>query len=137
MRKAIRAVALSERAHGPAWSKTLCTYENLLRGNREVCGLATGSVVRIGRRRVAADDVRPAEVRLLHSSAEAGEQARRSGRGVGGAKAGGRGKHGRVLHAPDAEPGKCVPETRTCTGTSEAEEKGTVQLVTAPRGYRS
>ena len=36
------------------------------------------------------------EVRPLHSSEEAGEQARATGGGVGGAKGGGQGEHGRA-----------------------------------------
>ena len=42
------------------------------------------------------------------SSGEADEQPQRSGRGVGGAKGGGRGEHDQGPHAPDTEPGKHV-----------------------------
>jgi hypothetical protein len=43
-----------------------------------------------------------------NSSCEAGEQVRRIGRGVGGAKGRGQGEHARAAHAPDTEPGERV-----------------------------
>ena len=62
-----------------------------------------------GRRGAVAGDARTREVRLCHSSDEACEQSWATGCGVGGAKGGDRGEHGRATHAPDAEPGKWVP----------------------------
>jgi len=44
-----------------------------------------------------------------------GEQLRRSGGGVDGAKAEGRGKHGHDPHALDSELGKCEIGTSLCT----------------------
>jgi hypothetical protein len=54
-----------------------------------------------GRRRAVADDERTGEVRPFHSSCEAGEQVRRIGHGVGGAKGRGQGEHARAAHTPD------------------------------------
>lgn len=39
------------------------------------------------------------------SNCEAGEQVRRIGYGVGGAKGRGQGEHARAAHTPDTEPG--------------------------------
>src|SRR5438046_9622932 len=57
------------------------------------------------------------EVRLCHSSWEADEQSRATGRGAGGAKGGGRGECEPAKHAPDSEPGKRVP----CAGAHTAK----------------
>src|SRR5271167_1292427 len=70
-------------------------YGRSLHGNREI----SSSITRMmgwsasGRRGAVADDARAGEVRPLYSSGEAGEQLRRIGGGVGGAKGGGRGEH--------------------------------------------
>ena len=76
-----------------------------------------------GRRGAEADDARTGEVGLRHSSDEAGEQGRATGCGVGGAKGGDQGEHGRATHAPDAEPGKRVPGAGPCTASSKARKK--------------
>ncbi|CAD6875426.1 hypothetical protein, partial [Methylomonas fluvii] len=60
-------------------------------------------------------DERAAEVGPRHSSIEAGEQNRKTGGGVRGAKAGGQGEQGKIAHGPDAGPGFRVPATRPCT----------------------
>ena len=54
---------------------------------------------------VAADDVRAAEVGLLHSTDEAGEQRPVRACGVGGGKAGGLGQEVPAKHVPDSVPG--------------------------------
>src|SRR4030095_9486217 len=85
-----------------------------------------------GRRGAVADDAPTAEVGPRRSSAEAGEQARATGGGVGGAKAGGQGEHDRVAHAPDSEPGCRVPAARPCTASSKATQEGAVHSAVAP-----
>src|SRR4030095_8143480 len=100
-----------------------------LHGNREICRsprVWQHSGVASGRREAIADDARAAEVGPWRSSAEAREQARATGGGVGGAKARGQGEHGRVTHAPDSGPGWRVPATRPCTARSKAEADGAV-----------
>ena len=61
-----------------------------------------------GRRRAVADDPRTEEIRLSHSSYEAGEQDRANGGGVDGAKGTGQEENGPAKRAPDSEPGKRV-----------------------------
>lgn len=63
-----------------------------------------------GRRGAEADDARPREVRLCHSSGEVAEQNRGTGSGGDGAKGGGRGEREPATHAPDTEPGKRVTD---------------------------
>src|ERR1700729_1022333 len=60
----------------------------------------------LGRRGAVANDARTWEVRLRHSSCEADEQSRATGRGAGGAKGGGRGECEPAKHVPGTEPGK-------------------------------
>ena len=64
-----------------------------------------------GRRRAEADDARGRGVGLRHSSCEADERGRATGRGVRGAKGGGQGERGTGRHAPDTEPARRVPRT--------------------------
>ena len=76
-----------------------------LRGNREVScpsGARMRRRIASGRRGAVADDERAGEVRLRHSSWEADERSRATGRGVGGAKGGGRGEGEPSKHAPGA-----------------------------------
>ena len=87
-----------------------------LSGNREICGLALHhrKVVKGPHRegeepKPMMNDAQKSD--CCRSSDEVGEQARRSGCGVDGAKAAGQGERGRVLHAPDTEPGARVPGT--------------------------
>src|SRR5712691_9274 len=82
-----------------------------LYGNREVSWLtkaASRDWSASGRRGAEADDARPREVRLRHSSDEVAEQCRATGGGAGGAKGGNRGERGPAKHAPGAGPGKRV-----------------------------
>src|ERR1700730_4147100 len=115
-------------------------YGRSLHANREISSLtirhATGWSAS-GRRGAVADDAGAGEVRPLHSSGEAGEQLRRIGGGVGGAKGGGRGEHEQAPHAPDTEPGKCVSGTLACTRASQDREEGTVHRSTSPCGCGS
>src|SRR5260370_25208108 len=67
-----------------------------------------------------------------HSSDEACEQSWATGCGVGGAKGGDRGEHGRATHAPDAKPGKCVPGAGPCTASSKGKEEGTAHRAAPP-----
>ena len=88
-----------------------------LGGNREIPGLAI--------RECAGphwdNDARTWEVRLRHSSEEADEQSRATGRGAGGAKGGGRGECRPAKHVPGTEPGKRV----TGAGTHTARHRAT------------
>src|ERR1700736_4679318 len=82
-------------------------------GNREVSWLtkaARRDWSASGRRGAEADDARPREVRLRHSSGEIAEQNRGTGSGGDGAKGGGRGECEPATHAPDTEPGKRVTD---------------------------
>jgi RNA-directed DNA polymerase len=86
---------------------------NSLLGNREIPRLTRRNKqlwYASGRRGAVADDVRTREVRLCHSSCEAGEQGRATGCGVGGAKGRGQGEGGTAKHAPGTGPGKRVPQ---------------------------
>src|SRR5258708_14606128 len=76
-------------------------YGRSLRGNREISSSINRTMgwSASGRRGAVADDARAGEVRPLYSSVEAGEQPQWSGRGVGGAKGGGRGEHEQGPHA--------------------------------------
>ena len=89
-----------------------------LHGNREV-SRPTRAACRCwpasGRRGAVADDARTREVRPRHSSWEADEQSRATGRGVGGAKGEGRGERGPAKHAPGTGPGSRVPGAGTRT----------------------
>lgn len=127
-----------ERPSGPAGPETPACIHAPCTGTGISVGWPKGKAVRIGKTSVfVADDERLTEVRLLRSSDEAGEQTRGSGCGAGGAKAAGRGKHERVSHVPDAEPGERVPGTLACTRTSKAQQEGTVHEPSASRGHRS
>src|SRR6266571_3391571 len=84
-----------------------------LYGNREVSWLtkaASRDWSASGRRGAEADDARPREVRLRHSSDEVAEQNQGTGSGGDGAKGGGRGEREPATHAPDTEPGKRVTD---------------------------
>ncbi len=110
-----------------------------LYGNREISRLTAEQVAaRIGKtEEVVADDARTREVRLPHSTCEAGEQGRDSDGGAGGGKGGGQGKHGTSAHTPDAEPGKRVPGVGPCTASRKAQEGGTVHCAPPPCWRRS
>src|SRR3954452_22662424 len=92
-------------------------YGRSLTGNREISrptgGRKLSNRPASGRRGAVADDERPREVRPCHSSCEADEQGRATGRGAGGAKGGDRGERGTAKHAPGAEPGKRGAGSRT------------------------
>ena len=78
-----------------------------LYGNREVSWLTKAACrdwSASGRRGAEADNARPREVRLRHSSGEVAEQNRGTGSGGDGAKGGGRGEREPATHAPDTEP---------------------------------
>src|SRR6266481_5968283 len=102
-----------------------------LDGNREIPRLASRGAPlwsASGRRGAVADDARTWEVRLRHSSWEADEQSRATGRGAGGAKGGGQGECEPAKHAPGAGPGKCVTGAGAHTASRKATEEGTVHL---------
>src|SRR5665811_2405303 len=101
-----------ERPDGPAWSKTLACAEVPCAGTgrphvRPQARCRSGPH-REGANKAVADDARKWGVRLRYSSWEANEQSRATGRGVGGAKGGGRGECEPAKHAPGAVPGKRV-----------------------------
>src|SRR5207245_7669911 len=79
-----------------------------------------------------AGDERAREVRPCHSSEEAAERSRATGRGGSGAKGGGRGKRGPALHAPGAEPGTRDPGAGPRTASSKAKEEGAVHRASPP-----
>src|ERR1700726_652598 len=104
-------------------------------GNREVSWLtkaARRDWSASGRRGAEADDARPREVRLRHSSWEVAEQHRPAGSGGDGAKGGGRGEHEPATHAPGAEPGKRVTGAGARTESRKATEEGTVHRALPP-----
>ena len=69
---------------------------------------------------------------LRHSSREVDEQRWATGRGVGGAKGGGRGECGTAKHAPGTVPGKRVPGAGPHTTSGKATEEGEVHRAPAP-----
>src|SRR3954469_7057063 len=99
-----------ERSPNPAWSETLACVDALCAGigrsrvwpAEEYCWSASG------RRGVEADDARPREVLLRHSSDKASKQSRAAGGGAGGAKGGDREEREPAKHVPGTEPGKRV-----------------------------
>src|SRR6202011_3301849 len=108
-RKATRRGALSQapRRPGVVADPGMCRHS--LFGNREVSWLTKAACrdwSASGRRGAEADDARPREVRLRHSSGEVAEQNRATGSGGDGAKGGGRGECEPALHVPDTAPGK-------------------------------
>src|SRR3954471_10927557 len=111
-----------------------------LDGNREIPHLASGGVSpwsASGRRGAIADDARRWEVRLRHSSYEADEQSRATGRGAGGAKGGGQGECEPAKHAPGAGPGKRDTGAGAHTASRKATEEGTVHLALPPYQRRT
>src|SRR5205814_8833326 len=111
-----------ERLVDPAWSKNLACAGALCAGTGRSRDRPFGNCRRSasGRRGAVADDARSREVRLCHSSWEADEQSRATGRGAGGAKGRGQGECEPATHAPDSEPGKRV----TCAGAHTANRNG-------------
>jgi hypothetical protein len=77
----------------------------------------------LGRRGAVANDARSWEVRFRHSSCEADEQSRATGRGAGGAKGGGRGECATAKHLPGTAPGKRVTGAGAHTASREASER--------------
>jgi hypothetical protein len=112
-----------ERLVDPAWSKNLACADAPCTGTGRSRDRPFGNRRRSvsGRRGAVADDARSREVRLCHSSWEADEQSRATGRGAGGAKGGGQGECEPAKHAPDSEPGKRVP--RAGAHTANRNEK--------------
>ena len=105
-----RAMQAHERP-GVVADPGMCRHS--LSGNREVSWLTKAACrdwSASGRREAEADDARPREVRLRHSSGEVAEQNRGTGSGGDGAKDGGRGEREPATHAPDTEPGKRVTD---------------------------
>src|ERR1035437_6770830 len=112
-----------ERPDGPAWSKTLACAEVPCAGNgrphvRPQARCRSGPH-REGANKAVADDARTWGVRLRHSSCEANEQSRATGRGVGGAKGGGRGECEPAKHAPGTVPGARVTSAGAHTARRE------------------
>src|SRR5207245_3673228 len=94
-RKATRRGALSQAPRRPGVVADPGMCRRSLYGNREVSWLtkaASRGWSASGRRGAEADDARPREVRLRHSSDEVAEQNRGTGSGGDGAKGGGRGE---------------------------------------------
>src|SRR6266849_1664591 len=112
-----------ERLADPAWSKNLACADAPCAGTGRSRDRPFGNRRRSvsGRRGAVADDARSREVRLCHSSWEADEQSRATGRGAGGGKGGGKGECEPATHAPDSEPGKRV--TRAGAHTANRNEK--------------
>src|ERR1035441_445706 len=103
------AISRAPRRPGVVEDTGMCGSS--LRGNRETPRPTTGTLPiwsASGRRGAVADDARTWGVRLRHSSCEANEQSRATGRGVGGAKGGGRGECEPAKHAPGTVPGARV-----------------------------
>ena len=75
----------------------------------------------------------PREVRPAHSTAEAAEQTRATGRGDRGGKGRGQGNRRAAKHGPDSEPGNRVTGAGLRTRSSKAEQERTVHLGDAPR----
>ena len=119
--KATHPSASSRAPDDPAWSKTLACADAPCAGTGRSRDRPFGNRRRSasGRRGAVADDARSREVRLCHSSWEADEQSRATGRGAGGAKGGGQGECEPAKHAPDSEPGKRV----TRAGAHTAKRK--------------
>src|ERR1035437_1132022 len=112
-----------ERPDGPAWSKTLACAEVPCAGTgrphvRPQARCRSGPH-REGANKAVADDARTWGVRLRHSSCEANEQSRATGRGVGGAKGGGRGECEPAKHAPGTVPGARVTSAGAHTARRE------------------
>jgi hypothetical protein len=104
-------------------------------GNREISRLTRAACRHwpaSGRRGAVADDARPREVRLRHSSYEVGEQSRATDHGADGAKGGGQGKCEPATHAPGAGPGKRVTGTGAHTESCKGKEEGTVHVALLP-----
>jgi len=114
-----------ERLVDPAWSKNLACADALCAGTGRSRDRPLGNRRRSasGRRGAVADDARSREVRLCHSSWEADEQSRATGRGAGGAKGGGQGECEPAKHAPDSEPGKRVTRAGAHTAKRKKEKK--------------
>src|SRR5436190_7663860 len=114
-----------ERLVDPAWSKNLACADALCAGTGRSRDRTLGNRRRSasGRRGAVADDARSREVRLCHSSWEADEQSRATGRGAGGAKGGGQGECEPAKHAPDSEPGKRVTRAGAHTAKRKKEKK--------------
>src|SRR5262245_42067945 len=107
-----------------------------LPGNREIPRL-TSLWYASGRRGAVADDGRTREVRLCHSSCEAGEQGRATGCGVGGAKGRDQGEGGTAKHAPGTGPGKRVPGAGPHSESRKGKEKGEVHCALPSSQFRS
>src|SRR3954468_20161987 len=135
---------MTRRAIASAWRPGVVGEPGMCRsslsGNREIPRLANGSVSlwpASGRRGAVADDARTWEVRLRHSSWEADEQSRATGRGAGGAKGGGQGECEPAQHAPGAGPGKRVTGAGAHTASRKATKEGTVHLALPPYQRRA
>src|SRR5205085_12484826 len=131
-----RTIARSERP-GVVEEPGMC--RSSLHGNREVPRLAGGGLSHrpaSGRPGAVAEDERTWEVRLRHSSWEADEQSRATGRGAGGAKGGGQGECEPAKHAPGAGPGKRVTGAGAHTSSCKGTEEGTVHFALQPSQHR-
>src|ERR1035437_9860961 len=106
------AISRAPRRPGVVEDTGMCGSS--LRGNRE-----TPRPHREGANKAVADDARTWGVRLRHSSCEANEQSRATGRGVGGAKGGGRGECEPAKHAPGTVPGARVTSAGAHTARRE------------------
>src|SRR6266849_3709789 len=111
-----------------------------LSGNREVSWLTKAACrdwSASGRRGAEADDARPREVRLRHSSDEVAGQNQGTGSGGDGAKGGGRGEREPAKHAPGAGPGKRVTGAGARTASRKAKEEGAVHRALPPHQLRN
>src|ERR1039458_7213454 len=130
------AISRAPRRPGVVEDTGMCGSS--LRGNRETPRPTTGTLPiwsASGRRGAVADDARTWGVRLRHSSCEANEQSRATGRGVGGAKGGGRGECEPAKHAPGTVPGARVTSAGAHTASCKAKEEGEVHRALPSRQY--
>ena len=117
----MRAVAIAIGRSGPAWSETLaCAQAPRAGTGRSLAHLGRKRRrIASGRRGATAGDERAGEVRLRHSSWEADERSRATGRGAGGAKGGDRGESGSSKHAPGAVLAMRVPGDDALTASRQ------------------
>jgi hypothetical protein len=113
----------------PAWSETLACADasSTGTGRSRVSTVQPSCRSASGRRGAEADDARPREVRLRHSSCEAGEQSigvQTRCRGVGGARGGDREEHGEQNMRRTLSRTTHVTGARSCTAPRSRQTHG-------------
>ena len=134
-----------ERPSDPAWSETLACADAPCAGTgrSRVWPAAARRWSASGRRGAVADDARTREVRLRHSSDEAGEQSRATGRGAGGAKGGDQGEREPATARAGRRTGKACHRRWTAYGKPQGNgrRRGSPRSSTTSRstccGWRS